>query len=143
MALSIGDVARETGFVASTLRYYESIGLVPPPARVGGRRAYTPDVVGRLRVIALARSLDFPLDDIRELLDGFPAGTPASERWRSANVARIASLEAQAANVERMLGLLRHLSEDCDCTDLPECATAWTERAADDGSPDPVGIISE
>jgi DNA-binding transcriptional MerR regulator len=128
MALSIGDVARETGFTPSTLRYYEEIGLLQQPDRVSGRRVYAAAAIDRLRVIALARSLGFPLDDIRELLDGFPAGTPASERWRAANVARIEALEAQAANVARMLGLLRHLSEDCDCTDLAQCATAWTER---------------
>jgi MerR family transcriptional regulator, redox-sensitive transcriptional activator SoxR len=133
MALSIGDVARETGFPPTTLRCYESIGLVPPPDRVSGRRAYKPAVVDRLRVVALARSLDFLLDDIRELFDGFPTGTPASERWRAANVTQIEALEAQAADIERMLGLLRHLSEDCECADLAQCATAWIERDPDHG----------
>jgi MerR family redox-sensitive transcriptional activator SoxR len=128
MPLRIAEVAEQTGFTRSTLRYYEQIGLLPPPERVSGRRAYSEEAVGRLRVIALARSLDFPLDDIRELLDGFPASTPASTRWQHANQARIAALEEQAADIKRMLGLLRHLSEDCDCPDLTQCASAWTDR---------------
>jgi len=129
--LSIGEVATATGFAPSTLRYYESIGLVPEPRRVSGRRVYDESDIGRLRVIALARSLDFPLESIRDLLDGFPANTPASERWRSTNEARIAALEAQAADIERMLGLLRHLSEECECRDLTQCASAWVERGED------------
>ena len=125
---SIGEVARETGFPASTLRYYEQIELLPAPDRVGGRRVYSGAALDRLRVIALARSLDFPLDDIRDLLDGFPAGTPAPERWRSANRSRIAALEAQAADIERMLKMLRHASENCTCADLSECARYWLAR---------------
>ncbi len=130
MTLTIGQVATETGFTPSTVRYYEQIGLIPAPGRVSGRRAYPEDAIDRLRVIALARSLDFPLDEIRDLLDGFPAGTPASTRWRTANQQRIATLEAQAADIERMLGLLRHLAEDCDCPDLAQCASAWVTRTA-------------
>lgn len=130
MPFRIAEVAEQTGFTPSTLRYYEQIGLLPAPERVSGRRAYSEDAVGRLQVIALARSLDFPLGEIRELLDGFPAGTPASKRWKQANKGRIATLEAQAADIERMLGLLRHLSEDCDCPDLAQCASAWIDRTA-------------
>jgi len=131
MSLSIGEVASRTGFAPSTLRYYESVGLVPAPDRVSGRRAYEETAVDRLQVIALARSLDFPLDDIRELLDGFPTATSASARWRAANRTRIAALEAQAADIERMLGLLRHLAEDCECGDLAACARVWTARRED------------
>jgi len=130
MTFTISQVAARTGFPASTLRYYEQIGLLPAPARVGGRRVYDEAAVDRLRVVALARSLDFPLDDIRDLLDGFPAGTPPSERWRVANETRIAALEAQAADIQRMLGILRHSSENCACTDLTECANAWADREA-------------
>jgi len=64
-----------------------------------------------------------------------------AERWRSANVARIEALEAQATDVARMLGLLHLLSEDCDCADLAQCATKWRERESADSERDPVGII--
>ena len=124
MPMSIGEVARASGFTTSALRYYEEIGLLPAPARVSGRRSYHADVVDRLRVIAL----DFPLEEIRALLDGFPAATPASERWRATAQAQIAQLEARAADIERMLGLLRHLVTDCQCADLASCARSWTER---------------
>ena len=130
MTISIGQAAAETGFPASTLRYYEQIGLLPAPERVSGRRVYSEAAIDRLRVIALARSLDFSLDDVRDLLDGFPADTPASDRWRVANTKRIAALEEQATSIERMLGLLRHLSEECSCPDLAQCASAWVNLPA-------------
>ncbi|MGH3417579.1 MAG: MerR family transcriptional regulator, partial [Actinocrinis sp.] len=52
-ALTIGKVAREAGVAATTLRYYEQIGLVPAPARVGGQRRYDDSVLARLEVIRL------------------------------------------------------------------------------------------
>ena len=69
------------------------------------------------------------------------ASATLAERWRSANVARIEALEAQATDVARMLGLLHLLSEDCDCADLAQCATEWRERESADSERDPVGII--
>jgi MerR family transcriptional regulator, redox-sensitive transcriptional activator SoxR len=38
--LAIGEVARRAGIRPSALRYYESIGLLPAPTRVSGRRRY-------------------------------------------------------------------------------------------------------
>ncbi len=59
MALTIGDVARESGVAPTTLRYYEKIGLVPAPARIGGQRRYDDAVLARLEVIRLCKSAGF------------------------------------------------------------------------------------
>lgn len=130
MTLKIGEIARRSGLPASTLRYYESIGLLEPPPRVGGQRVYDEAALDRLRVIALAQSVGFSLAQAGLLLDGFPAGTPASERWRSSTRSKIEELETQAADIERMLGLLRHLADDCRCADLRECAAHWEREGA-------------
>ncbi|MCH8814199.1 MAG: MerR family DNA-binding transcriptional regulator, partial [Chloroflexi bacterium] len=53
--LKIGDVAERAELAASTLRYYESAGLLPPPARSNGRRRYGEDVFRRLTAIKVAR----------------------------------------------------------------------------------------
>ncbi|MBT5774794.1 MAG: MerR family transcriptional regulator [Dehalococcoidia bacterium] len=128
MTLKIGEVSHRSGLPSSTLRYYESIGLLDPPPRVSGRRVYNEAALDRLRVIALAQSVGFSLAQIGVLLDGFPAGTPASERWRASTRSKIEELEAQATDIERMLGLLRHLETDCRCTDLGECAAGWARK---------------
>jgi MerR family transcriptional regulator, redox-sensitive transcriptional activator SoxR len=130
MTLKIGEVARRSGLPASTLRYYESIGLLEPPIRVAGRRAYDESALDHLRVIALAQSVGYTLSEIGTLIDGFPAGTPASERWQTSTRSKIEELEQRAADIERMLGLLHHLADDCHCTDLGECAAHWAGKGA-------------
>ncbi|TLZ19504.1 MAG: MerR family DNA-binding transcriptional regulator, partial [Gammaproteobacteria bacterium] len=49
--LSIGEVAREAGVPASTLRYYEKAGLLPAPPRRSGQRCYSEAVFGRINLI--------------------------------------------------------------------------------------------
>ena len=52
--LAIGEVAEETGIPPSTLRYYESVGVLPKPKRVAGRRRYDPNVIQLLALLRFA-----------------------------------------------------------------------------------------
>ena len=55
---------------AKTIRYYEQINLLPPPARrQNGYREYSKTDVDRLRLVAGLRRLDFSLDEVKEILD--------------------------------------------------------------------------
>ena len=80
MKKTIGTVARAVGLKPKTIRYYEQIGIVPPPSREGlgwlsvGRRLYEDNEIERLRFVKEARRLDFPLDDIRQLLQRYENG---------------------------------------------------------------------
>lgn len=68
-SFSIGVLAREAGIKVQTVRYYEEIGLLPPPARTdGNQRRYDGRARSRLNFIRHARELGFPLDAIRDLL---------------------------------------------------------------------------
>lgn len=68
--MAIGDLSRKTGVKVPTIRYYEGIGLLPPPPRSeGNRRLYGAKAVDRLRFIRHARELGFEVDAIRELLN--------------------------------------------------------------------------
>jgi len=67
MGLSIGDVARRSGLSTSALRYYEKAGLLPPPARVSKRRVYEKKVLGRIRIILLARHAGFTVNETKTL----------------------------------------------------------------------------
>jgi hypothetical protein len=49
--MTIGELETETGVPASTIRYWERIGVLPKPARVGGQRRYGPDAVPYLAVL--------------------------------------------------------------------------------------------
>jgi DNA-binding transcriptional MerR regulator len=69
LGLSIGDLARETGTNAQTIRYYETIGLMPEPDRnQGNQRVYAHAHTERLSFIRHSRELGFSLEAIRELL---------------------------------------------------------------------------
>ena len=130
--LSIGAVAQRSGFSAPTLRYYESIGLLPRTERVGGRRRYDQSVLDRLDVVRLAKAVGLTLDETRELLDGFPPRTPAANRWKRFADEKLAELDVQARRIESIRSLLGHLP-DCDCTDLTACVAATRERAEAEG----------
>ena len=67
--MRIKQFSELTNLPTKTIRYYEDIGLLPPPKRMGnGYRDYDEADVDRARFIAGARSLDFSLDDIQEIL---------------------------------------------------------------------------
>lgn len=67
--MRIGEVARLTGVKVPTVRYYEQIGLMPPPPRSASkRRCYEADDVGRLTFIRHARELGFEIEAVRRLL---------------------------------------------------------------------------
>ncbi len=67
--MQIGELAAQSGVPAKTIRYYESVGLLPPPARAANNyREYQAMDVERLRFIASARSLSFALGEIADIL---------------------------------------------------------------------------
>ena len=68
--MQIQELATRSGTTAKTIRYYESIHLLPPPKRKSnGYRDYEESDVERLKLVLGARHLDISLDDIREILD--------------------------------------------------------------------------
>jgi MerR family redox-sensitive transcriptional activator SoxR len=104
--LTIGEVAEITGVATSTLRYYESIGIIPPPKRASGQRRYDPDVLQILAVVQLGKDVGFSLPEIKQLLYGFPEDMSPSARWRSLAQRKIAEIDqiiASATNMKRLL----------------------------------------
>jgi len=68
--MQIGEVAERTGLSLRTIRYYEEVGLVVPSARSqGGFRLYTNADIDRLQTVRRMKPLDFPLEQMRELLE--------------------------------------------------------------------------
>lgn len=66
---SIGELSRQTGVKVPTIRYYEEIGLVPAPGRSeGNQRRYGADALDRLRFVAHARQMGFPMGSIKAML---------------------------------------------------------------------------
>ncbi len=72
--LTIGEVARRSGFPQSALRYYEREGLVRTTRTSGGQRRYERSVLRRLAFIRAARTVGVGLDEVRDGLDQLPDG---------------------------------------------------------------------
>jgi MerR family redox-sensitive transcriptional activator SoxR len=119
--LSIGEVARRTGLRPSALRYYEDAGILPPAARVGGKRRYDAHMVQRLDLLQFAQQAGFSLDEIKVLFYGFGSDTPLSARWRALAQKKVAELDELAERIRRMGGALE-LSLKCGCVRLEECS---------------------
>jgi len=68
--LTIGRLASATRMPAHTIRYYESVGLLPPPTRSpAGYRLYPRVAVRRLQLIKRAKLLGLSLPEVKDLVD--------------------------------------------------------------------------
>lgn len=117
MRLSIGEVARQAGIAATTLRYYEQIGLIPAPARRGGQRRYDDAVLARLEVIRLCKSAGFALEEIQLLFADDVPGRPAS---RALAQAKLAEIDAHMASLARAREVIEW-GMRCTCPSIDAC----------------------
>src|SRR5216110_2658915 len=118
--LAISDVARAFGLRTSAIRYYEQIGILPPPVRKNGQRRYEKSALFRLAVVQRAQEAGFTLDEIRELLFGFRAATRPPKRWHELSERKIAELQLRMKRLKLMQSLLKQI-QDCRCNALEDC----------------------
>ena len=108
--LRIGELAKQTGFSARTLRYYEDIGLVRPAQRSeSGYRLYSDDVLERLRFVRRSRGLGLRLEDIRRILDISDEGRIPCEHVVGIVDRELAEASEQMARLRALRRDLTHL----------------------------------
>jgi DNA-binding transcriptional MerR regulator len=126
--LRVVDLARAAGVSPDTVRYYERIGLLPPPTRTGsGYRAYSPSAVDRLRFIQGCQRLGLRLGDIRDLLAVRDTGVCPCEPAHVLLERRLAEVDAELARLTAlradMVAMASALpAEDCP---PPPGADSW------------------
>ena len=118
--VTIGQLSGASGTPASTIRYWERIGVMPKPVRVSGQRRYRSDAVHQLAVLRLAQACGFRLDEIRDLMHGFRSGVPASRRWRELALKKQQELNGQMDRIKTMQKLVNRVLE-CQCVELVDC----------------------
>ncbi|MDO4911639.1 MAG: MerR family transcriptional regulator [Corynebacterium sp.] len=81
---TISQVTKQTGLPASTIRYYEKIGLIPPAVRdtFNGRRYYDEQDTANLYQLACLNAAGFSLSEIREYLGIGLENTPEAVEHR-------------------------------------------------------------
>ncbi len=65
--IDISEVVKRTGLAASTIRYYEQIGLIHSPGRHGLKRIFKSNVIEQLDLIKLGQNAGFSLDEISQM----------------------------------------------------------------------------
>jgi len=122
MDLTIGQLARRSGVKVPTIRFYEQIGLLPPPARsAGNQRRYGAAAAERLAFIRHARALGFEVEAIRELLR-LAAHPEAPCHDADALATRhLAVVEARIASLTRLRDELARMVAACQGGTAAEC----------------------
>lgn len=105
---SIGDLARELGVTARTIRFYEERGLLSPARSSGRQRMYTRSDRGHLKLILQHRDAGFTLEEMKELLALYddqpgPEGTRRQlERFRDITSERLKAVDERLATLRAL-----------------------------------------
>ena len=112
--MRIGQLAHASHTPIDTIRYYERLGLLPPPLRsASGYRHYGDDDVARLRFVRRAKVLGFSLAEIGELLEISSARNGDMAPVRERTAATLTKVEHRIAELERMRSGLHTLLDQC------------------------------
>lgn len=102
--MSVHEVAKLTGITARTLHYYDEIGILKPTRLTeAGYRMYDDTALSRLQSILLFRELEFPLKEIKAILDSpnFDASEAISQQ--------IELLELKCKHIEELITFAREI----------------------------------
>ena len=119
--LSVGEIARRSGFAESAVRYYEGLGLLDATRTSGGQRRFARSTLRRLAFIRAARNIGLSLDEVSAALESLPAQrTPTrsdwaklSRAWRQRLDDQIEALKALRDGLDSCIG--------CGCLSLDRC----------------------
>jgi MerR family redox-sensitive transcriptional activator SoxR len=134
-ALTVGEIARRSGFAGSAIRYYEKLGLLTATRTAGDQRRFERNTLRRLAFIRAATNVGLSLDEVATALASLPAGrTPTradwsklSHGWRRRLDDQIAALAALRDGLDSCIG--------CGCLSLQRCAISNPGDTARSGGP--------
>ncbi len=121
--MKIGQLAASAGLNASAIRYYEKLGLLVPPQRLGGQRRYPSDALSRVLLIRFATDMGFSLGEIKLFLSGLRDNAPVGPRWKKLAARKLSEVERNIARSLKLKALLQGLLH-CRCVSLQQCVRA-------------------
>ena len=135
--LTISQLARRSGMAASTLRYYEKVGVIPPATRSdSGYRLYDEKALARLAFVQRAKALGVDLGDLADLVrlwDGAECA-PVQDRLRglvheqrAATRGRLEELSQLAADLDAVSATIGDAACGPDCPCVQPIASAPVE----------------
>jgi DNA-binding transcriptional MerR regulator len=131
MALTVSSLAEQVGLTPDTVRYYERLGLLPPPERTAaGYRQYDEDTARRLRFIKGAQRVGLRLREIGDLLRAMDEGECPCPETEVLLRRRMAEVDAEVARLLELRGELARLVNLSPAESCPDPSTVewWCER---------------
>lgn len=126
--MRIGQLAEQAGVSTKTIRYYESVGLLPEPKRTSsGYRSYEGGTVERLRFIRDAQSSGLSLAEIASVLELKESGTTSCHHTRSLLTRHLEEVDRQIERLQETREKLQAMAARADeldpstCTDPNRC----------------------
>ena len=120
--MNIGELARAAETKAETIRYYEQIGLLPPPPRTTGNyRDYSAAHASRLTFIRRARDLGFSIEQIRALLNLTDDKGQSCEAVDAIAREHLADVERKLADLSALRRELGSLISQCRHGTVADC----------------------
>ena len=120
--MNIGTVAEKSGVPPKTIRYYESIGLIPSAdRRPNGYRSYDDIDMHTLHFIKRARGLGFSVDEVRDLLDLWRDRHRSSASVKALASEHLEALDRKIEEIRSMRKSLASLIEQCRGDERPDC----------------------
>ncbi len=134
--MHIGTVAGRSGVPSKTIRYYESIGLIPrAPRSEGGYRRYSERDLHTLRFVQRARGLGFSVKEVSALLALWRDDRRASADVKALSERHVIDIDHKISELQAMRRTLVDLIERCRGDHRPDCpilddlaAPAGTDR---------------
>jgi MerR family transcriptional regulator, redox-sensitive transcriptional activator SoxR len=118
--LTIGEVAEQAGLNTSHIRFYERIGVLPEPQRVGGQRRYRGEVLHRLAIIDVAQRAGLSLDEIAPLTGPGNRRADARRHIRKLADEKLPHIDALITRAQAVKHWLQ-VAQSCDCTSVDVC----------------------
>jgi DNA-binding transcriptional MerR regulator len=115
--MSIGELVRKTGVPASTIRFYERLGLIEADGRTAGNyRYFTSRAQERLRFIRAAQASGLSLDDVRALCRFDDGVTKPCKSVQAVIDLRLGEVKEQMKHLRHVQKVLRTYREACQKT---------------------------
>lgn len=120
--MQIGALAATTGLTTKTIRFYEQIGLLPPPPRTaGGYRDYPEHAPARLKFIRDAQSAGLTLAELRSVLELRDGGTAPCGQVSALIEQHLRDLDRRMVELRATRAVLRDLADRAAVVDPGTC----------------------
>ncbi|WP_267389356.1 helix-turn-helix domain-containing protein [Sphingomonas sp. GC_Shp_3] len=125
--MMIGQLARETATKVTTVRFYETIGLLPePPRTASGRRTYGASDIQRLNFVRNGRRLGFSIDEIRSLIALAEAPNQDCSSASVIAARHLEDVERRLAQLTSLHNELATLAQSCTNKKIADCRIIQT-----------------